>query len=131
MKIELIVVGKTTTPYIKVGIDLYLKRLSHYIPYEIRVINDVKTSKATTTDRQKEMEGEQILSLLQPGDRMILLDERGREMTSRKFSEYLDRAMNTVSRRLIFVVGGPYGFSQKVYDRADGLISLSQMTFSH
>lgn len=131
MKIELIVVGKTTTPYLREGIERYVKRLSHYVPYEIRTIGDIKTTKAMTPERQKEMEGELILQQFQPGDRVVLLDERGREMTSRRFAEYIDKAMNTVSRRLLFVVGGPYGFSQKVYDRADGMLSLSQMTFSH
>lgn len=131
MKIELIVVGKTTTPYLREGIERYVKRLSHYVPYEIRTIGDIKTTKAMTPERQKEMEGELILQQFQPGDRVVLLDERGREMTSRRFAEYIDKDMNTVSRRLLFVVGGPYGFSQKVYDRADGMLSLSQMTFSH
>jgi 23S rRNA (pseudouridine1915-N3)-methyltransferase len=131
MKIELIVVGKTTTPYLMEGIDRYVKRLTHYIPYEIRTINDVKTTRGMTADRQKELEGEQILAQFQPGDRVILLDERGREMTSREFSEYIDKAMSTVSKRLLFVVGGPYGFSKKVYERADGMLSLSKMTFSH
>ena len=131
MKIELIVVGKTTTPYISEGIERYVKRLTHYIPYDIRTIPDVKTTRGMTPERQKEMEGELILQQFQPGDRVVLLDERGREMTSRRFSEYIDKAMSPVSKRLIFVVGGPYGFSQKVYDRADGMLSLSQMTFSH
>jgi 23S rRNA (pseudouridine1915-N3)-methyltransferase len=108
-----------------------VKRLTHYIPYEIRTINDVKTTRGMTADRQKELEGEQILAQFQPGDRVILLDERGREMTSREFSEYIDKAMSTVSKRLLFVVGGPYGFSKKVYERADGMLSLSKMTFSH
>ncbi|WP_295732284.1 23S rRNA (pseudouridine(1915)-N(3))-methyltransferase RlmH [uncultured Muribaculum sp.] len=131
MKIELIVVGKTNTPYLREGIERYVKRLVHYVPYEIRTIGDIKTTKAMTSERQKEMEGELILQQFQSGDRVVLLDERGREMTSRRFAEYIDRAMNTVSKRLLFVVGGPYGFSQKVYDRADGMLSLSQMTFSH
>ncbi|TGX86542.1 23S rRNA (pseudouridine(1915)-N(3))-methyltransferase RlmH [Muribaculum intestinale] len=131
MKIELIVVGKTTTPYLKEGIEHYVKRLTHYVPYEIRTISDIKTSKALTAERQKEMEGEFILQQIQPGDRVVLLDEHGREMTSREFAGYLEKAMSTVGKRLLFVVGGPYGFSKKVYDRADGKLSLSQMTFSH
>lgn len=131
MKIELLVVGKTTTPYLQEGIERYTKRLTHYVPYDIRTIPDVKTTKGLTSERQKEMEGEQILAQIQPGDRVVLLDERGKEITSRGFSDYLDRAMSTVSKRLIFVVGGPYGFSKAVYDRADGLLSLSQMTFPH
>lgn len=131
MKIELIVVGKTTTPYLKEGIEHYVKRLAHYIPYEIRTINDIKTSKALTADRQKELEGDLILQQIQPGDRVVLLDERGRDMISRAFADYLEKAMTTVSKRLLFIVGGPYGFSKKVYDRADGMLSLSRMTFSH
>ncbi len=86
MKIELIVVGKTATPYLKEGIEHYVKRLTHYVPYEIRTISDIKTSKALTAERQKEMEGGFILQQIQPGDRVVLLDEHGREMTSREFA---------------------------------------------
>lgn len=107
-----------------------MKRLTHYVPYEIRTISDIKTSKALTAERQKEMEGGFILQQIQPGDRVVLLDEHGREMTSREFAGYLEKAMSTVGKRLLFVVEGHMA-SQKVYDRADGKLSLSQMTFSH
>ncbi len=84
-----------------------------------------------TEERQKELEGEAILSTLMPGDYVVLLDERGDELTSRQFSTYMDKRMSTVARRMVFIVGGPYGFSQKVYDRADSKLSLSRMTFNH
>ena len=84
-----------------------------------------------TEERQKELEGEAILSTLMPGDYVVLLDERGDELTSRQFSTYMDKRMSTVARRMVCIVGGPYGFSQKVYDRADSKLSLSRMTFNH
>lgn len=131
MKIQFVAVGKTTSKYIREGIDLYLGRLKHYLPVEVKIIADVKTTRALTEERQKELEGDAILAGLMPGDYMVLLDERGDELTSRQFAAYMDRRMATVSRRMVFVVGGPYGFSQKVYDRADGKLSLSRMTFNH
>lgn len=131
MKIELLVVGRTATPYIQEGVDVYVKRLAHYIPYEVRTLADIKTTRGLTAERQKELEGDMLLRQMQAGDRVILLDERGREMTSRDFASYIDRAMNAAPRRMLFVVGGPYGFAKSVYDRADDLLSLSRMTFSH
>ena len=107
MKIELIVVGKTTTPYLKEGIEHYVKRLTHYVPYEIRTISDIKTSKALTAERQKEMEGEFILQQIQPGDRVVLLDEHGRQMT---FSHEMIRLFFTeqVYRAMTILRGEPY-----------------------
>lgn len=131
MKIQLVAVGKTSSRYIREGIDIYLNRLKHYLPIEVRIIGDVKGGRSLTEERQKEMEGDAIMATLQTGDYVVLLDERGEGLTSRRFSEYMDKRMATVSRRMVFVVGGPYGFSQAVYDRADGKLSLSRMTFNH
>ena len=124
-------IGKTATPHIREGIEMYMKRLSHYIPVEISIVPDLKNTKGLTEDKQKEMEGQQILSLINQGDCVVLLDERGREFTSRQFSEYIDRKMATVPKRLVFVIGGPYGFSNQVYDRSNAKLSLSKMTFNH
>ncbi len=131
MKIQLVAVGKTSSGYIREGIDMYLNRLKHYLPVEVKIISDIKENKSMTEERQKELEGEAILSTLMPGDYVVLLDERGDELTSRQFSTYMDKRMSTVARRMVFIVGGPYGFSQKVYDRADSKLSLSRMTFNH
>lgn len=131
MKITLLLVGKTRSDYIEEGISLYLSRLTHYIPFEIKVLPDVRLPRGADSERQKTVEGENFLKEFTGRDTVILLDERGKEYTSREFSVFIDRMMSTVRDRLIFVVGGPYGFSQAVYDRADGKISLSRMTFSH
>ena len=131
MEISLIVIGKTNARYLQEGIDEYIKRLKHYIPYSITVLPDIKNTKKLTEEQQKEAEGKLMLDALKPGDCLILLDERGKEFTSVAFADYLQRKMNAGLRRLVFVIGGPYGFSQSVYDRADEKISLSKMTFSH
>lgn len=131
MKILLVVVGKVSTKYIEDGIRVYTDRLTHYLPFEIKTLADLKSTKGLTQLQQKQKEGEMILSAVKPGDFVILLDERGKEMTSRGFAEMIDRRMAMVSRNIIFVVGGPYGFSEDVYSRADSSLSLSKMTFSH
>ena len=131
MEISLIVIGKTNARYLQEGIDEYIKRLKHYIPYSITVLPDIKNTKKLTEEQQKEAEGKLMLDALKPGDFLVLLDERGKEFTSVAFADYLQRKMNAGLRRLVFVIGGPYGFSQSVYDRADEKISLSKMTFSH
>lgn len=131
MKIQLWAVGKTSTPYIITGIENYVNRLKHYVPFEFKIISDIKNTRRLTADQQCVAEGEAILQALTPGDCLILLDERGKEFTSREFAGYVERRMTTVSRNIVFVIGGPYGFSQAVYDRADDKISLSRMTFSH
>ena len=131
MEISLIVIGKTNARYLQEGIDEYIKRLKHYIPYSITVLPDIKNTKKLTEEQQKEAEGKLRLNALKPGDCLVLLDERGKEFTSVAFADYLQRKMNAGLRRLVFVIGGPYGFSQSVYDRADEKISLSKMTFSH
>ncbi len=131
MKIELMVIGKTSARYLQEGIDNYVKRTNYYMPFDIRYIPVIKSTKAMTEEKQKEKEGELFLNALTPGDVLVLLDERGKEMTSREFASYIDRKSVTVSKRLVFVVGGPYGFSPAMYERADDKISLSKMTFSH
>ncbi len=131
MKIQLLVIGKTASDYISKGTELYLNRLTHYIPTEIKVLPDIKNTRKLTEEQQKTAEGEVFLNALQGGDFVVLLDERGREYTSREFSAFIQQKMNTVARNLVFIIGGPYGFSQAVYARADSLLSLSKMTFSH
>jgi 23S rRNA (pseudouridine1915-N3)-methyltransferase len=131
MKIVLLVVGKTTERYFIDAIEEYKNRLKHYIPFEMEVIPELKNTKSLSTTQQKEREGELILKNVQPGDYLVLLDERGKEFSSTNFAEYLEKKTHTVSRRLIFVVGGPYGFSEKVYEAAQEKISVSKMTFSH
>ncbi len=131
MKIELMAVGRVVTRYLQEGIDVYTSRIGHYMPFSLTLIPDVKTTKGLTQEKQKEMEGKAILSQLQPGDVLVLLDERGKEMTSREFATYIDRKSVTVARRLVFLIGGPYGFSPEIYERANEKISLSRMTFSH
>lgn len=131
MKITLLAIGKTNAKYLQEGIEQYTKRLSHYIPFELKILPDVKTTKALTTDKQKEMEGEMFMSAIQQGDWVTLLDERGKEFSSRDFASYIDKKMITIPKNLIFIIGGPYGFSKAMYDRANEKLSLSKMTFSH
>ena len=131
MKITLLAIGKTNAKYLQEGIEQYTKRLSHCIPFELKILPDVKTTKALTTDKQKEMEGEMFMSAIQQGDWVTLLDERGKEFTSRDFASYIDKKMITIPKNLIFIIGGPYGFSKAMYDRANEKLSLSKMTFSH
>lgn len=131
MKITLLAIGKTNAKYLQEGIEQYTKRLSHYIPFELKILPDVKTTKALTTDKQKEMEGEMFMSAIQQGDWVTLLDERGKEFTSRDFASYIDKKMITIPKNLIFIIGGPYGFSKAMYYRANEKLSLSKMTFSH
>lgn len=131
MKITLLTIGKTNAKYLQDGIDLYVTRLSHYIPFEYKNLPDIKTTKGLTKEKQKELEGELFLNNIHPGNVLVLLDERGKEMTSREFSTYIDKKMVTVAKNLIFAIGGPYGFSDEVYNRANEKLSLSKMTFSH
>ena len=131
MKITLIAVGKTTERYFVDAIDEYKNRLKHYIPFELEIIPELKNTKNLSEIQQKEKEGDLILKQLQTGDYLVLLDEHGREYSSIKFAEYIEKKMTNVSRRLVFVVGGPYGFSEKVYNAAHEKLSVSKMTFSH
>lgn len=125
------VVGKTATGYLKTGIDEYVSRLSHYISFDIQYISDIKNTKKLTESQQKQAEGTCILQRLESSDFVVLLDEHGREYTSMEFSTYLQKRMSSGARRVVFVVGGPYGFSSDVYNRANDKLSLSKMTFSH
>lgn len=131
MKIVLVVVGKTSTPYIASAVEEYAKRINRYVPFEIVTIPDLKASRGLTEEAQKQKEGAAILAALQPGDHVVLLDEHGRELTSRMFSTEIDRLMVRGLKRTVYVVGGPYGFASEVYDRADSKLSLSRMTFTH
>ena len=131
MKITFITVGKTEDAYLKDGIDKYMKRLKHYAKLELVEIAELKNTKALTEEQQKTKEAELILKKVTTQDHLILLDEAGQEFTSVQFANYLNkRAISSVSS-LVFVVGGPYGFDQSVYQRANDKISLSRMTFSH
>lgn len=131
MKIILIVIGKTDAGYFVEAIREYANRLVHYLPFEMQVIPDIKNVKNLSEAQQKEKEGELILKTLQAGDHLVLLDEKGKEFTSMQFAAYLEKKMHTVPKRLVFVIGGPYGFSEAVYRASDEKISLSKMTFSH
>lgn len=131
MKIELAVIGKTSIGYLKQGIDEYIKRLKHYVPFEIKYIDDIKNTKNISEDQQKRTEGAKILSLLDKSDFVVLLDEHGKEYTSMQYSSYIQKRMLSGAKKVVFVIGGPYGFSQEVYDRANDKISFSKMTFNH
>lgn len=130
MKITLLVVGKTTDTHIEKLIQEYQKRLVHYVPFALAVIPELKNTKSLTSQQQKQVEGELILKYVTPSTEMILLDERGSEFRSIEFADYIQKKMSS-GRDVVFVVGGPYGFSDGVYQRANGKISLSKMTFSH
>ena len=131
MNIELIVVGKTDSKEVDALVTMYSKRLSHYIRFGITYLPDLRNTKNLSEAQQKSGEGEMILAALQPSDCVVLLDEGGKEFRSVAFAEWIERKMASGLRRLIFIIGGPYGFSEAVYGRADAKISLSQMTFSH
>lgn len=131
MKILLIVVGKTDQPWLVSGIAQYTERLTHFGQFEMQVIPDIKNTKNMDFQTQKVREGELILKLLQPSDDVYLLDDKGREMTSSEMAQWLEKRMAQSSKRLVFIIGGPYGFSADVYNRVPGRVSLSKMTFSH
>ena len=130
MKITLLVVGKTTDTHIEKLIQEYQKRLVHYVPFALTIIPELKNTKSLTSQQQKQVEGELILKYITPSTDMILLDERGTEFRSIEFADYIQKKMSS-GRDVVFVVGGPYGFSESVYQRANAKISLSKMTFSH
>lgn len=130
MKTILILVGKTQSKIFKVGIDDYVSRIEHYMPFSITIIPELKNTKSLSEDQQKQKEGELILKEIQPSDTVVLLDEHGAEFRSIEYANWLKQKQNT-ARRLIFIIGGPYGFSPDVYARANEKISLSRMTFSH
>ncbi len=131
MKIKLLVIGKTDSDIFNKGIDDYMKRLKHYLPFDISIIPDLKKTKNLSESQQKQKEGELILSFLKPGDFIVLLDENGKEYASVDFSKFIQKQMISGLKNLIFIVGGPYGFSDEVYKKANSKISLSRMTFSH
>jgi 23S rRNA (pseudouridine1915-N3)-methyltransferase len=131
MKIKLITVGPTDIPYLQEGIDQYLKRLKHYVPVEILCTPEIRAGKSASPESVKEQEGKMIIRQLAGTDTAVLLDERGRQMTSPAFSEYLQRTMNRGVRTLAFITGGAFGFSGMVHDRVKESISLSPMTFPH
>lgn len=130
MKTELIQIGKTVNKHFVAVINDYCERILHYMPFTVTTIPDLKKNKSLSEAQQKEREGELILKALQPSDTVVLLDERGTEFRSIEFASWLERQQHT-ARRLVFVIGGPYGFSSAVYSRADQMLSLSKMTFSH
>ena len=131
MKITLLAIGKTDNKQLQALIDDYSNRLKHYVGFNFEIVPDVKNVKNLSETQQKKAEGEEILKRVQPSDQLVLLDEKGKSYTSVGFSEFLQKKMNSGLKNLVFVIGGPYGFSEAVYTRANGKISLSQMTFSH
>lgn len=131
MKTMLLVVGKTTDTNIIKLIDEYVGRINHYMPFSIEVIPELKGAKNLSMDQQKEREAELIQKVLQPGDYIVLLDEHGRERRSMEFAQWMQKRMVAGPRRLVFIVGGPYGFSPQIHKMGNEEISLSQMTFSH
>uniref|UniRef100_UPI004048BC2B 23S rRNA (pseudouridine(1915)-N(3))-methyltransferase RlmH n=2 Tax=Algoriphagus sp. TaxID=1872435 RepID=UPI004048BC2B len=131
MQIKLVVLGKTDHKAIQELIADYSKRLGHYIRFELEVIPDLKQSKSLSETLQKEKEGELILKKVLPSDEVFLLDERGKSFSSLEFADFFQKKMNSGLKQLVLVIGGPYGFSESVYERANGKISLSKMTLSH
>lgn len=131
MTIKLLAIGKTDNKELIKLIADYQKRLSHYIHFEFEIIPDLKKAKNLSESQQKQKEGDLILGKLNPSDVLILLDENGKQFDSVAFSQYLQKHMNSGIKQLVFVIGGPYGFSEDVYNGANGKLSLSKMTFSH
>ncbi|MCR9227674.1 MAG: 23S rRNA (pseudouridine(1915)-N(3))-methyltransferase RlmH [Flavobacteriaceae bacterium] len=131
MQITLIAIGKTDKSELEELIAVYEKRLRHYIKFQLEVIPDIKNRKNLSEAQQKDKEGELILAQLQPTDTLILLDEKGKQYTSVDFAQFLQKKMNSGIKNLVLVIGGPYGFSDAVYAKSSGKISMSKMTFSH
>lgn len=130
MKTSLILIGKTNNKHFQAGIDDYISRICHYMPFSLVTIPDIKNTKSLTEAQQKEKEGELILKQLSPSDTLVLLDEHGKELRSIELAAWLEKKQISTNR-LVLCIGGPYGFSKAVYDRADEMLSLSKMTFSH
>ena len=131
MKIALLTVGKTDRDWVKQGLDIYVSRLKHYIPFSINEIPELKNVSAMSRDQIKAKEGELILKSIKPTDDVILLDEHGKEYSSTEFASLLQNKINYEGKDIVFVIGGAYGFSEAVYQRANSKLSLSRMTFSH
>ena len=131
MRLTLLTVGKTDIPWVREGLEMYVSRLGHYAPFTLKEIPELKGVSALSREQIKEREGALVLGQLKPSDEVVLLDEHGREYRSLEFAEWLGGRMAGSGRDLVFVVGGAYGFSEAVYARADGKLSLSKMTYSH
>ena len=131
MNIELVVVGKTDMKEVEALVTMYTKRINHYVRFAITTIADVRNTKKLSESEQKRLEGEAILRLVAESDHLMLLDEHGMELRSLEFADLLQRRMSAGTKRLVFVIGGPYGFADAVYQRANSKLSLSRMTFSH
>jgi len=131
MKILLLVIGKTDDEYLVTGIKKYVDRLGHYASFEIKELPDPRNRKTLSEEQQKKTESLLLLQQLQPADQVVLLDENGKQFTSVDFAENLEKQLASGAKRLVFVIGGPYGFAQEVYDRTNAKMSLSPMTFSH
>lgn len=131
MKIVLLVVGKTTDPHFIASTNDYIQRLRHYIAFDFEVVPELKNTKSLSVEQQRAKEAELLRKAFQPGDFIVLLDEHGREFRSVEFADWMRKKMINVSKRLVFVVGGPYGFASEIYALAQEKISLSRMTFSH
>lgn len=131
MKIKLLAIGKTDDKNLNALIETYKARLKHYVKFDLEIIPDIKNVKNLSEKQQKEKEGELLLKKSQATDQLILLDDKGKDFTSVEFSKYLQKKMNSGIKQLVFVIGGPYGFSETVYKKAQGKVSFSKMTFSH
>lgn len=131
MKVELWAIGKTNERYLEEGIDIYLKRLKHYLKFELRILPDIKKAGKLQPGQLKEKEGELVLKALQAGDCLVLLDERGKRLTSPAFAKFINHNIQLSHRRIVFLIGGAFGFPEFLYQKANHKISLSDMTFSH
>ena len=131
MKIALVWIGKTVAPYLVEAVNDYVKRVRFYTPFEVVEVPGLKNTKALSVAQQRDKEGELLLKTIEPTDVVVLLDDKGRQMTSVEFAAWVERHKQASARRLVFVAGGAYGFSRAVYDRANALLSLSKMTYSH
>lgn len=131
MKIALVWIGKTVAPYLVEAVNDYVKRVRFYTPFEVVEVPGLKNTKALSVEQQRDKEGELLLKTIEPTDVVVLLDDKGRQMTSVEFAAWVEKHKQASARRLVFVVGGAYGFSRAVYDRANALLSLSKMTYSH
>lgn len=131
MKIILLVIGKTNKNYLIESIDEYRNRLKHYLSFQLEVIPELKNAKNLSKNLQKEKETDMIFQFLHESDSVILLDEKGKEYRSIEFASFMEKQMNISTKRLVFIIGGPYGFSDRIYARSNGKLSLSKMTFSH
>lgn len=131
MKVELWAIGKTNECYLETGIAVYTKRLKHYLKFEFKILPDIKKAGRLNPAQLKDKEADLVLKALQPGDFLILLDERGRRLDSNRFAEFINHKLQLSHRRILFLIGGAFGFAPALYERADYKISLSDMTFSH